>query len=292
MNPLTIGAGLLLGAGLVLAASPWLWPRGSAPRRRSAAGRSGRGLAVLLRQAGMTRTAPAVLVALSAVLGLGAATLTVAAGAVWGLGGALGLLAGVLPTAAVSARARRRRRAVRAAWPDLVDHLVASLRAGRPLVAAVGALAEAGAPETRAAFAEFEQSVQASGVAGPALDELKTALADPIGDRLVETLRLAREVGGTELPAVLRTLAASLRADAAVRAEAEARQSWVVVAARLGVGAPWAVLLLVASRPEAAAAYDSTGGLLLLGGGLVVTVVAYRLMLALGRLPEERRWFA
>jgi tight adherence protein B len=30
----------------------------------------------------------------------------------------------------------------------------------------------------------------------------------------------------------------------------------------------------------------------LLGVGLVVTVVAYRVMIALGRLPEERRWFA
>jgi tight adherence protein B len=129
-------------------------------------------------------------------------------------------------------------------------------------------------------------------VVGPALDELKQTLADPVGDRVVETLRLAREVGGTELPAVLRSLAAALRADAAVRAEAEARQSWVVIAARLGVAAPWVVLLLIASRPEAAAAYNSPGGLLLVAGGLAVTVVAYRLMLALGRLPEERRWFA
>jgi len=63
-------------------------------------------------------------------------------------------------------------------------------------------------------------------------------------------------------------------------------------AARLGVVAPWVVLLLLASRPEAAAAYNSPAGLALLTGGLVVTVVAYRVMIALGRLPEERRWFA
>ena len=34
------------------------------------------------------------------------------------------------------------------------------------------------------------------------------------------------------------------------------------------------------------------GGTALLLIGFVVTVVAYRLMVALGRLPEERRWFA
>jgi tight adherence protein B len=293
MNPAAIGIGLLLGAGVVLAASPWLWPR--ARRADGADARSrrrDRGLAVLLRQAGMARVPSGVLVILCVALGVVVAALAVAVTGVWGLGAALGLLAGILPIAAVSGRARRRRRAVRAAWPDLVDHLVASLRAGVPLAAAVGDLASVGAPETRSAFAGFEQRVEATGVVGPALDELKQALADPVGDRVVETLRLAREVGGTELPAVLRSLAAALRADAAVRAEAEARQSWVVIAARLGVAAPWVVLLLIASRPEAAAAYNSPGGLLLVAGGLAVTVVAYRLMLALGRLPEERRWFA
>ena len=63
-------------------------------------------------------------------------------------------------------------------------------------------------------------------------------------------------------------------------------------AARLGVAAPWIVLVLLASRPEAASAYNSPLGLVVLGSGLVVTIVAYRLMIALGRLPEERRWFA
>lgn len=290
MSPLAVGIGLLLGAGILFISSPWLWPRrpGGTSRRR----RPERGLAVVLRQAGMARVVPAVLVAVCVALGVVAGMLVIALTGVWGLGAAAGLLAGILPVAGISARARRRRRAVRAAWPDLVDHLVASLRAGVPLAAAVGDLASVGAPETRSAFAEFEQRVQASGVVGPALDDLKAALADPVGDRVVETLRLAREVGGTELPAVLRSLAAALRADTAVRAEAEARQSWVVVAARLGVAAPWVVLLLIASRPEAAAAYNSPGGLALVAGGLVVTVVAYRLMLALGRLPEERRWFA
>ena len=50
MNPLAASAGLLLGAGVLLAVSPWLWPRGRATRRRR---RPERGLAVLLVQAGM-----------------------------------------------------------------------------------------------------------------------------------------------------------------------------------------------------------------------------------------------
>ena len=52
------------------------------------------------------------------------------------------------------------------------------------------------------------------------------------------------------------------------------------------------MLLLLATRAEAAAAYNSPPGLILLSVGFGVTVVAYRLMIALGRLPEEQRWFA
>jgi tight adherence protein B len=63
-------------------------------------------------------------------------------------------------------------------------------------------------------------------------------------------------------------------------------------AARLGVAAPWIVLLLLASRPEAALAYNSGAGVSLIIAGLVVSFVAYRIMIGIGRLPEERRWFS
>jgi tight adherence protein B len=49
------------------------------------------------------------------------------------------------------------------------------------------------------------------------------------------------------------------------------------------------LLALLSLRPEAVAAYDTGAGamVLLVGGG--VCVVAYRLMLRIGRLPEETR---
>jgi tight adherence protein B len=65
----------------------------------------------------------------------------------------------------------------------------------------------------------------------------------------------------------------------------------VVNAARLGVAAPWVVLILLASRPEAVRAYNTPTGTLVIGCGLVLSLIAYRLMIALGRLPEEKRWF-
>jgi tight adherence protein B len=280
--------GLALGGGILLIASVWLWPKkqgietGSGPMAA---------LRASLRAAGFERVAPGVFVVVSLCAGASAAAVVLALIPVGALAAAVGAVVAVAPFGVLSARARRRRRMLRGAWPDLVDHLLAGIRSGLSLGDAVSALADVGPAETRAAFDQFERTRVATGTLGAALDDLKLRLADPVADRIVETLRLARDVGGSELPRVLRALSSALRQDAALRAEVEARQSWVVNAARLGVVAPWLVLLLLAARPEAAAAYAGPAGTLLLTVGLAITVVAYRLMLALGRLPEERRWF-
>ena len=208
----------------------------------------------------------------------------------------LWLLAGVVgayaPVAWLQSRARRRAKERRGLWPDVCDLLVSSVRAGMSLADAVASLAVSGPERLRPDFVRFARDVSASGHLDAALAGLKARLADPIADRIVETLRMAREVGGTELVPTLRALGASVRADATLRAEVEARQSWIRAAAVLGAVAPWVILGLLALRPEAAAAYGSPQGIGLILGGAVVTVVAFRLMLRVGRLAEPRRWFA
>jgi tight adherence protein B len=286
----TLAVGIVLGAGLVLVAAPWLWPSraGSSPSRIDPL----EALRVRLRQAGLGHLSAGVVLIVSALLGVVTAAIASLLTSVVALAVAAGLIVAVLPLSAISSRARARRKATRGVWPDILDHLVAGLRSGQALGECLCALATTGPVHTRAAFAAFERDYRSTGQFSIALDELKLALADPVADRIVETLRMSREVGGTELPGVLRSLGGYVRTDAAVRAEVEARQSWVVVAARLGVAAPWVILLLLASRPEAVEAYNSPAGVALLVVGLAVTVVAYRLMIAFGRLPEERRWFA
>ena len=90
---------------------------------------------------------------------------------------------------------------------------------------------------------------------------------------------------------MLRALSASVRADATLRAEVEARQSWVRGAAIVGVVAPWIVLGLLAIRPEGAAAYATPAGVVVVLVGAALSFVAYRLTIRLGRLPEPQRWF-
>ena len=285
---MSVAFGLLLGIGLLLAASPLLWPsRAENPARASTKMRARE----ILVQAGLGRVGVSTVAAASVILGIAAGALVFALVPVIAVAFAAGILLLVLPSAVVVWRARAQRRATRVVWPDVVDHLVSAVRSGLALPESVVTLAHSGPPITRAAFADFERDYRMTGGFADSLDRLKDRLADPVADRIIETLRMSREVGGNELTTVLRNLAAYLRQDAAIRSEVEARQSWIVNAARLGVAAPWIVLLLLSTRPEAAAAYNSPEGVALIAVGLALSVVAYRIMIGIGRLPEERRWF-
>lgn len=280
--------GLVLAAGVLLALSPWVWPAGAPASARSEDGRAVR----LLQAAGFAHAAPGHLV----VISIGCAVL--AGSTVWLVTG-LPAFATVAAAAALAApatwlrgRARRLLTSRRALWPDVCDLLVASVRSGMSLPDSVAALAEAGPQALRPAFAAFAADVSASGHFDSAALRLKARLADPVADRIIEALRMARQVGGTELTSVLRALSASVRAEAALRAEIEARQSWIRGAAVLGVVAPWVILGLLALRPEGASAYSTPEGVAVILTGAGVSVVAFRLMIGIGRLPEPRRWFA
>lgn len=189
------------------------------------------------------------------------------------------------------ARGRRdtRRRRLREQWPDALATLIAGVRAGVSLPECCAGLAERGPEGIRSGAESFASTYRATGSFVAGLSSMQDELADPVADRVAAALRLAHEAGGTDLVRVLRALADFLREDTRVRREVEARWSWTVTAARVAAAAPWIVLLLMASRPEAARAYESPTGALVIAGGAACTVLGYRLMLRAARLPEERR---
>jgi tight adherence protein B len=240
-------------------------------------------------QAGVRGVRPWHVIAVCGGSGLAAGLAVVAlSGSPW-LGLAFAGLAAWLPLGALQARRRRRLRDLREVWPDAIDNLASGVRAGLSLPEAVAGLADRGPETLRGPFARFADDYHATGRFGTALDGLKDELADPTADRVVEALRLAREVGGAELGRMLRTLSGFLRDEQRVRKELEARQTWVVVAARMAFATPWAVLLLLATKPEAVAAYRGAGGAVVLAVGSAMAVAGYRMMLAIGRLPSEER---
>ncbi|XBB67915.1 type II secretion system F family protein [Nocardioides sp. WV_118_6] len=229
------------------------------------------------------------LVALCLTSGLVGAVLALGLTHVLPIAVVLGALAGYLPLALAQGRARRRQRELAEVWPEAVDDLASAVRAGMSLPDAVAALEVRGPGPLRPAFAAFALDYQVSGRFGDCLDRLGERLADPVGDRVVEGLRIAREVGGGDLGRLLRNLSGYLRDDLRTRSELEARQSWAVNGARVAVAAPWLVLLVMSTQPTVLARYQSAGGVVVLAAGAALCVAAYRLMIRLGRLPAERR---
>ena len=225
---------------------------------------------------------------------IGAALGTVLAAAVLTSSSVVMLIAAVsggwAPIGWLRARGRKRRVAHRDVWPEAIALLTSGVRAGISLPEVVASLADRGPETLQPYFHRYRATYRSSTSFEVALEALADDLADPIADRIVSALKLADRVGGTDLVRVLRALSDFVREDLRVRREVEARWSWTVTAARLAAAAPWLVLVVMSSRPEAAAAYDSGNGMILVAGGAVATLLGYRMMLRAARLPEEKRW--
>ncbi len=277
--------GLCCGLGLML-----IWRSRTVARSpRERRSRWAQGRAELIRRAGVEGVTAQQLLALQVLVGV------VSLLGAWGVTSSFavsvffGLFGSILPLSMITRLAHRRRAELRELWPEAIDNLASAVRAGMSLPEGVSGLAERGPEPLRPPFARFGVAYRATGRFSACLDGLKDDLADPVGDRVCETLRVAREVGGSDLGTVLRTLSELLRVDARTRAELETRQSWTVNAARLAVAAPWLVLLMLGVQSDALRAFNTSAGVLLLGIGAGCCVLAYRLMLRLGRLPDEPR---
>ncbi len=276
--------GLGVGIGLTLIWSAFFVPRTPRVRTRS----EGR-LRGLLDRAGLGQVSTTGFVILCLVIAVGTTLLIQLVSGTPPVAIAFGVMGGYLPTALLAGRARRRLREFAEVWPEAVDNLASAVRAGLSLPDALGGLGTRGPEPLRDAFDQFALDYQVSGRFGECLDRLKARLADPTGDRVVEGLRVAREVGGGELGRLLRNLSGYLRDDARTRSEMEARQAWTVNGARLAVAAPWLVLLFMTFQSEVIRRYSSPAGVVVLAVGAATCFVAYRLMMRIGRLPIERR---
>lgn len=226
--------GLGVGVGLMLVWSAFALPRAPRPEARAPSA-----LARLLSRAGLADVTPAGVVTLCAVLFAVVFALVQAVSRTVPISIAFAAMAAYAPILVLRQRAARRLRDFAEVWPEAVDNLASAVRAGMSLPDAVSALGTSGPEALRGDFAQFALDYQVTGRFGECLDRLKDRLADPVGDRVVEGLRLAREVGGGDLGRLLRNLSGFLRDDARTRSELESRQAWTVNGARLAVAKPY-----------------------------------------------------
>ena len=179
---------------------------------------------------------------------------------------------------------------LRQLWPDVVDHLRSAIRAGLSLPEALIQLGRQGPGRASSRFCRLRLRLPVGRQFDPSFTRLKDRLADPVADRIVEALRLTREVGGSDLAAAVgHPRRASCGRVPGPGVNWRARQAgpstppaWQSLRPRLS----WCCC---ASRPGGCDGYNTPVGAAVLLGGLAVSLVSYAVMLRIGALPEDQR---
>lgn len=197
-----------------------------------------------------------------------------------------------LPMLSLSRRRARRLEEVRAAWPDGLRDLIASVASGMSLARALDRLSERGPLPLRAAFAGFPLMSRTVGVV-PSLEIIKGELSDPTSDRVLEVLILAQERGGPILSEILEDLAEAATRDLWAMEEIRTESLEQKINARAVFVLPWLVLVALTLRDGAFRDfYRSSAGVLVVTIGAALSAVGMWLVARLGRESDEPRVFA
>lgn len=208
---------------------------------------------------------------------------------------AFGLAGAVLATAglaeALFALSQMREHALNGALPEVAESLASGVSSGQDLGTSIALLASYGPKSLRQSFQQFNGLVERGYSLEAALNWLQRELGNLYGDQLVQLLLVSLRIGGSGLVANLNRLGADIRSQAALDGELRAKQGWVAGTAKLGVLAPWLIVIFLNQRPEAHAYYASDAGFGLMLVGLFVCLVSYLLIQFMARLPKPRRVF-
>jgi tight adherence protein B len=199
------------------------------------------------------------------------------------------LAVAVLPRWYFGRRRIRRLSEVHEAWPDGLRHIVASLRTGLSLAAALDELARTGPAPLRFAFTRFPALSRTLGV-DAALALIREELADPTSDRVIEILLVAYERGGLIVPEVLADLSDATTRDLRTVEEIRTNALEQRINGRIVFVVPWLVLLLLASRPGPFRDfYASAAGLIVVVVGATASLLGAWLVARLSRDTIEPR---
>jgi len=197
-----------------------------------------------------------------------------------------------LPVLSMGRRRVHQMAEVTGAWPDGLRDLIASVASGMSLARALDRLAERGPLPLQRAFAGFPLMARTVGVV-PALEIVKTDLADPASDRVIEILALAHQRGGAIVPQILEDLAEAATRDLWAMEEIRTQALEQKINARAVFVLPWLVLVALTMREGAFRDfYRSAAGVLVVAIGAALSAIGMMLVARLGREPEEPRVFA
>ena len=194
-----------------------------------------------------------------------------------------------LPRTYYGRKRARRLIEVQQAWPDGLRDLISSVRSGASLPTAVESLTSFGPAPLRRAFQSFAVYSRSLGFV-PALEIVKSDLADPTSDRVIEVLILAYERGGAVVPQILSDLAEATTKDIWTLEQVQTEALEQKINSRVVFVLPWLVLIAMTAQSGAFREFYSTpAGVFVAAIGGVMSLIGMAIASRLGRQPSEPR---
>lgn len=191
----------------------------------------------------------------------------------------------------LSHRRARRQAKIAQSWPLVIESLESAAVAGMSLMESLRDLGESDQLYVSKEFSDCCGKIDSGFTFESALDQLKVVFSHHSADFTIELLRIANSTGSDGYVSALRNQSNSLRQEAALKAQLEAKQGWVVGTAKLAVVAPWLIVAVLSFRPENAAIYRSVSGTAILLLGLLASAIALRMVYRIGSLASAVRVF-
>jgi tight adherence protein B len=191
----------------------------------------------------------------------------------------------------LSSRRARRQAKISQSWPLVIESLESAAVSGMSLLESLRDLGESDQLYVSREFAECCLNIDSGLTFDFALDQLKDSFANHSADFTIELVRIANSSGSDGYVSALRNQSNSLRQEAALKAQLEAKQGWVVGTAKLAVVAPWLIVAVLSFRPENAATYRSLAGTGILILGLFASAIALRMVYRIGSFTTAVRVF-
>jgi tight adherence protein B len=243
---------------------------------------------VLLARAGLLER-KGELSALLAMAGLATLLLGYALTGVWGLAICLSLMAIATSLEVLRLRAEGRQRDFDASWPQVFDSFQSGAISGTGLREQLEYLAGEGPMAFRGEFRNLVELYDSGFEIDQLMPVMRKRFANRHADLLALLIELDSELGGQGMSVTYQRAALQVRKEQGELSQLLAKQGWVSGSAKLALGAPWLVAMVLVSLPQNKAAFATQTGAIVLVLGLALSLVAYALVNRLGRLPLPGR---
>jgi tight adherence protein B len=177
------------------------------------------------------------------------------------------------------------------AWPQFEETYISGLQSGISISDTFSFVNDFELPELREPLKVLVLDLDRGKPLVSALSGFQAAVKLEHADLFVAIVSLAFRSGGQNLVQALNQHVHAVRLDIAARGDIRARQNAILAVAKLGLLAPWILLLVLSASEQTRKAFMAIEGQFLLFAGFGVSFIAYRLVVAAGRASSFKRIF-